>query len=36
MRLIRGVVEKVFHRKELKRLRLENEGLIEWNRKLSN
>jgi len=31
-----GIIEFIFHRKELWRLRLENEHLLEYNKKLSN
>ena len=30
------LIERIFHKKELKRLRLENEHLVEYNKKLSN
>ena len=30
------ILEKLFHLRELRRLRLENEHLIEYNKKLSN
>ena len=30
------IIEKIFHAKEIKRLRIENEHLVEYNKKLSN
>lgn len=30
------LIERIFHKKEIKRLRLENEHLLEYNKKLSN
>ena len=30
------IVEQIFHKKELKRLRLENEDLLNLNKKLAN
>ena len=31
-----NLLEKIFHKNELRRLRAENEDLLEYNKKLSN